>query len=395
MKRATLLLSFVLGATLEARAQAAPTDAAPAKPPAKSQPAAERNIRFQFDGIPYADVLERFAQMAEKPLVADAKPDGALTFHDPTPYTFGEAVDTLNVILSMKGFALTEDDHYLRLIPLAELSREPLKILRGAQSAEGVRPEELVTVVLSLKNLEAPEIATSVTNLLTKAGSVAPLSRGRGLIITDRLSNIQRIESLIGVVDTEAIIERQMKSYTLLHASGAVLQDLVNRTFGKDTAPKRIHYNPATKRTDLLEPDPAEYITAVYDDASRTMILFGPTDRLQMAEELINKFEDGDAGGGEVRIYLPELKTAEDLADMIRQAVPGIASPGEAASSAATKARLIVDSSENRLIVATPLAGDGRRDREGDQSPRPSGPRRDGRADPNGETGSRATDPGV
>jgi type II secretion system protein D len=358
MKRAFILSFVVLGATLQARAQAAPTNAPPPKSTtAKARPVAERDIRFQFDGIPYADVLERFAQMAKKPLVADTKPEGALTFHDPMPYTFGEAVDTLNVILAMKGFALTEDDHYLRLIPLAELSREPLKILQGAQTAEGVRPEELVTVVLALKNLEAQELAISITNLLTKAGSVAPLSRGRGLIITDRLANIKRIESLISVVDTEAILERQMKSYTLLHASGALLQDLVNRTFGKDTAAKRIHYNPATKRTDLLDPDPAEYITAVYDDASRTMILFGPGERLQMAEELINKFEDNDAGGGEVRIYRPELKTAEELSEMIRQAVPGIAAPGEAASSAATKARLIVDSSDNRLIVATPLAG--------------------------------------
>src|SRR5207237_5775641 len=41
-----------------------------AAPPTTAAPAAsDRNIRFQFDGIPYPDVLERFAQMANKPLV--------------------------------------------------------------------------------------------------------------------------------------------------------------------------------------------------------------------------------------------------------------------------------------------------------------------------------------
>ncbi len=377
MKRTSLLLSLIVGtclplfaqdkepvpapdpakpnpdATVEIKPLAPPANKADARPEPKP---AERNIRFQFDGIPYADVLERFAQMADKPLVADSKPEGNLTFHDSKPYNFGEALDTLNVILATKGFVMVEDDHYLRLTPLNELSRVPLKILQGSQDAKATRPEEVVTVVLTLKNLQAPEVATSVTNMLTRAGSVAPLSRGRGLILTDRLANIKRIESLIETVDNEAILERQMKSYTLAHASGAVLQDLLSRTFGKVSAPKKVHFNPATKRTEMLDPDPSTYITAVYDDASRTMILFGPQDRMEMAEELINEFEDKEGGAGEVRIYYPVAKKPTELAEMLRQALPGIAASGESAASAATKARLIIDETENRLIVAAPLA---------------------------------------
>ena len=371
MKRTSLLLSLTLGLALPMYAQDKDPAVVPDPPKPKAKPETvekkesgaksapvepARNIRFQFDGIPYADVLERFAQMADKPLVADVTPSGNLTFHDSKPYTFAEAVDTLNVILATKGFVLTEDDHYLRLSPLAELSRMPLKILQGSQNAQGVRPDEVVTVVLTMKNLQAQDVGGSITNMLTKAGSVAPLSQGRGLIITDRLQNIQRIESLIETVDTEAVVERQMKSFTLLHSSGALLQDLLTRTFGKSSAPKKMHYDPRTKRTTMLEPEPSQYITAVYDDASRTMILFGPQDRMALAEELIKEFENKEGGSGEVRIYRPVVKKPTELAEMLRQAVPGIAASGESAATAATKARLIIDETENRLIVAAPLA---------------------------------------
>src|SRR5439155_11498629 len=61
----------------------APTAAAPVTPPTP-----QRNIRFQFDGIPYADVIERFAQMANKPLLADTNISGTLTFNDPNTYTY-------------------------------------------------------------------------------------------------------------------------------------------------------------------------------------------------------------------------------------------------------------------------------------------------------------------
>jgi type II secretion system protein D len=315
----------------------------------------DRNIRFQFDGMPYAEVLERFAQMAEKPLVADEKPSGSLTYNDPRPYSFGEAIDTFNVILAMKGFVLTEDDHYLRLIPLRDLSSVKLKILHGTANVADVRAEEIVTVVLGLKNLDARDIAQSITNMLSKAGSVAPLSRGRGLILTDRLANIRRIESLINTIDTEAVVERQMRTLQILHSSGQVLQDLINRTFGVATAPVRTVYNPATKKVQEVKADPADYVTSIYDDASRTMVLFGPRERIIMAEELITKFEDKEGGAGDVRIYHPVEADPTVLADMIRQSLPGIAAPGESAASASTKARVIVDTQENRLIVSAPM----------------------------------------
>src|SRR5687767_7692349 len=50
---------------------------------AQTPVASGKNIRFQFDGIPYMDVIERFAQMANKPLITDTNVQGTLSFNDP------------------------------------------------------------------------------------------------------------------------------------------------------------------------------------------------------------------------------------------------------------------------------------------------------------------------
>jgi type II secretion system protein D len=335
--------------------------ATPAPAPAgavQTAPKEARNIWFQFDGMPYMDAIERFAQMAGKPLLSGTNVDGTISFTDPRPYTYAEALDTLNLILSMKGVTLMESDRYLRLVPFQDLQQLPIPILHGLSQAGEARPNEIVTVVLELKYLDAAEVAKAVTPLLTRAGAIAPLSRGRGLIVTDRLANIKRVQNLLTEIDAESSTQRQMKTYTLLHASGAVVADLINRTFGVNTAPKRTVFNDQTKHFDELTPDPNDYVTAVFDDASRTLVLFGPGDRVALAEELIKRFEDKEGGhAGEVRIYYPQLTRAEELARMVREAVPGVAQPGETAAAAATKARLIVDAPLNRLIVAAPIAG--------------------------------------
>ncbi len=361
----SLLVAFCLwGCSLHLAtwltAQTPPAVVTPKKPDitVSTQSAAPvRNIRFQFDGIPYTDVIERFAQMSGKPLIADTNVIGSLTYNDPNPYSYDEAIDTLNLMLAMKGVMLVEAGNNLRLVPFKQLPAMPIRILRGTDPTGDARPGEVVTVVLSVNNLDLKEVADSVTPMLSNAGSVAPLSRGKGLIVTDRLANIQRVRTLLATIDVATAADRQMKTYTLLNASGAIVADLLNRTFGVSTAPKRTTFNPNTKAIEVLPPDPNDYITAVYDEASRTLVLFGPNERLVLAEELINRFEQKEGSGGDVRIYFPQTIKAEELASMIRQAIPGVAAPNEAGNTAATKARVIVDATQNRLIVAAPIPG--------------------------------------
>ena len=174
---------------------------------------------------------------------------------------------------------LIEDGNYLRLVPFKQLPSMPIRILRGMGSVGDIRPGEVITVVLDISNLDAKEVADSVLPMLSPAGSVAPLGKGRGLIVTDRLANIQRVRTLLATIGTEQPADGSMKTYNLVHSSGAIIADLLNRTFGLATAPKRTNYNPNTKALEVLPPDPNDYITAVYDEASRTLVLFGPPDR--------------------------------------------------------------------------------------------------------------------
>src|SRR5687767_15032701 len=285
---AVIGLSFSLIAQdrpANANTTATKTATAPGAVPAVNN--TDRSIRFQFEGMPYMDVVERFAQMANKPLVAETNVQGTVTFNDPRPYNYTEALETLNTILSMKNVMVVETERFLQLVPFKDLPQMPLKIFRGLDQTGDVRGGEVVTVVLELKNLDASEVAKATASMLSNAGSVAPLSRGNGLIITDRMENIRRVRQLLAEIDTKSPIERTMRTHTLLHASGAVVADLINKTFGAATAPKNRVYNDQKKQWDVLPPEPETYVTAVFDDASRTLLLFGPAERVGMAEDLI------------------------------------------------------------------------------------------------------------
>ena len=317
----------------------------------------ERNIRIQFDGVPYSDALQRFSQMANKPLIIESPVQGTLTFYDPQPYTYQEALDVLNVILSMKGVALVETGRYLQLSKLENIKKLPLKVIRGGDASGDVRPGQIVTVVVQLQHLDAAEVSAAASSLLSNAGSIAPMTQGKGLIITDRLESIKRVQNLLSEIDIGADAERVMKTHLLKHSSGLVVAELINKTFGKASAPKRLKYNDKTKRYDSFDPEPSTYVTAVYDEASRTMVLFGPTEQVDLASDLLLQFEVGDGRAGEVKIFLPSKVDADDLAEMIRDGVEGVAGKGEPSETAKLKARIIVDEKFNRIIATAPVSG--------------------------------------
>lgn len=123
--------SGTVPATPSPAAPAATPDPTPTTATAKDSPtngsaatpSNAKNIRFQFDGIPYADVIERFAQMSGKPVVGELNIPGTITFNDSNAYNYAEAFDTLNVILSMKGQMIVEEGNFLRVLPFKELPR--------------------------------------------------------------------------------------------------------------------------------------------------------------------------------------------------------------------------------------------------------------------------------
>ena len=189
----TCLLLLVSNPLCQALGKEVTEDAKPAKPLAAASPATEvvvkeespnqlateePNIRIQFEGVPYADALQRFSQMTNKPLIIESPVSGTLTFHDPKPYTYQEALDVFNVILSMKGVALVETGRYLQLSKLEDIKKLPLKVLRGTDTSGDVRPGQIVTVVVQLQHLDASEVSAAATSLLSNAGSVAPLTQG-------------------------------------------------------------------------------------------------------------------------------------------------------------------------------------------------------------------------
>ena len=337
-------------------------------------PADDRSIRFQFDGVPCDEVIRRFAQMSGRPIIGDLGVDGTLTFQDPEPYSYGEALDTLNLILSMRGYHLMEAGRYIRLVPLADLPQMPLPILRGLDDTQEVRAEEVVTVVLPLKYVDAGEAQSAVVRMVSSYGSVTALGRSKGLIITDRLSNIRRIQSLLNELESEPLGEEQLRVVKLSNASAEQVASILMRLFGRGgiapqpqqrPQPRQRTRRPQPQQPPQQQPQPgggSGTFIATADERTNMVLLVGPPDKLAMAEQLVEQLDrEEGVTDSQVRIFELSNARAEDVASTITQVMTGQSATVRRGRRPPTPAatgevRAVADAATNRVVVSASTA---------------------------------------
>jgi type II secretion system protein D len=324
--------------------------------------------------------------MAGKPILGEYHIEGTLTFFDSRPYTFDEAFDTLNLLLAMRGYALIETAKYIQVVHLKDASKAPLRIVRGWQEAEGVRPGELVTMVLPLKYVNAATITPAIQPMVSTFGSIAPLGAGRNLVITDRLENIRRIRVFLEDLDTAGGGPgKQLKTYVLKRASARDLATIINNLFGTAApagalaaVPRYIRdedsgqwvRNPAYEAAaaGAAAAPGADVVKATCDERTNTLFLIGDGEKLAMAEEVIKRLDEIEPSAtGDLRIFELRNAKAEDVANTLRQAVIPQADaqvPGRSArpptQTAQSQTRIVADANTNRLIVTAPMDQMGR-----------------------------------
>ncbi|MBM4017165.1 MAG: hypothetical protein FJ288_02375 [Planctomycetes bacterium] len=393
-------------APAEPKAESAPP--APAAPEASPAPAVQApplprdQFRFQFDGIPYDDIIRRFAQMAGKPLLGDVRVEGTLTFFDSEPYTFQEAFGLFNTLLQMKGFTIRETPRFLQVLSLQPpgVIQKSTNIYSGLEAARDVRPDQIITVMIPLRFITADDAAKALQTLVSQFGSLTSAGRGRGLFITDRMENIRRVKSVLDQLDTSTLApagERLLRTFVLKNASARDIATIINNIFGASGlgvgmggeggsggVPRYIRnpengewmrnpeWNPESESRRPSTPATDTSVKSTADERTNTLFVAGPSDKLAMAEELILKLDQiRPEQTGDMRIFELKNAKAEEVANTLRQMLIGTSTtyrspyegqryegsryqpPGMGQQGMQT--RVVADAATNRIIVTAPL----------------------------------------
>ena len=283
----------------------APTPTPPARPTASA--IGDESIGApSFSDMPLELVMPLIEQWTGRIVLRpQALPQANISLVSKQPLTKAEAMRALETLLNLNGIALVRmGDKFIKVIALQNARGESPQFIEGS-SLELPSSGQVVSKLFQLQFLRTTEVGQMLGGLsLGNVSQPVVFDKNNSVLITDTLSNIQRIEMLLQKLDQPMTANLSPKFYNIKFAKAS---DLV------------------TKLRAMLQTQPQIGTATNYsaDDRTNQIILISDPRLQSFFDELISKLDvKSDPNTRNEVLYLKHA-TAKDVAPILNQLVSG------------------------------------------------------------------------
>ncbi|HMN96285.1 MAG TPA: secretin N-terminal domain-containing protein [Phycisphaerales bacterium] len=290
-------LALCLGVPAEgAQAEADAPDAPAAHPGvevAAAAPPDAPEVSFNFKGATWDQVLDFFARTTGLPIVREVPaPDGTVDYLSPRSYPLPEALRTLNILLQTRGVMLRVEEDKLHLQKLDDMKRENIPTFVGVLP-ESVTSDQVVTVVLPLRNAAAKAVAEQLAQMVAAYGVVAAMEKQNSLVIVETAAQVRRLQKIIEELDREDV-ENIVEFIPLRHARATELVQSLTALMGERVVEYVI--NPQNNQRVKLEETRLGGMTISADARTNAIIARGTRARIETLRQTIELLDVPGAG---------------------------------------------------------------------------------------------------
>ncbi len=236
-----------------APAQTTPPAAAQPTPPAAAQPATPQparpaaapaarpgvkprsaDVSFNFDDADVFSVVQTiFGDILKVNYVIDPQVKGRVTYRSVAPIPRDNILPLMEVILRMNGVAVVEDAGLYRIIPMADISREPARMEVGRDPTEIQVTGKAVIQVVPIRYVTSTDIVKVLTPFLSASAQIIDAPKSNHIVIIDTASNVKRLLGFIELFDSEQLrrIRPQVYVYPVQNSKAKDVVNILNQIF--------------------------------------------------------------------------------------------------------------------------------------------------------------------
>jgi len=293
-----------------APAPAAPAVSAPPSSPAVFVPAPSEELvgPVQMRGETLEAVLTQLGRLTGRSIIRPQALPATEGYTITLPQMVkSEAIVALETMLELSGISINPlGDKFLKVVPLAQARTEAPQMITG--STRDFAPSgRVASKLFQLEFLRVTELNTQLAPLLNQnLGGPVVFEKTNAVLITDSISNLQRVEQLIRQLDRPVAPTLQPKFYALHFAKAS---DLVTKIGGILKPPLSSLMSSSTS------------VSA--DDRTNQIVVITDPRQYAFFDELIGKLDvKSDPNTRNEVIYLKHA-TAKDVATLLTNLVSG------------------------------------------------------------------------
>jgi general secretion pathway protein D len=262
-----------------------------------------------------AQVLDLMQRWTGKSILRpQALPASVYTLSLPASITRDEALLAIETLLNLNGIAVIQQgDKFLKVVPNLVAKAESPTLLTGPTLA--LPPSgRIATKIFTLKHANAQEFILQIVSSLNTTLASPPIYFGRNnaFLVTDSITNLQKIEKLVEQLDRPQLDLVVTKSYTL---KNAMATDLVNKLT-------------AMLRTQAVASGGAPFrlstgTTFLADERTNRVLLMGSADQHDFFDKLIETLDQKSNPNTKTDVIFLRHADAQQVATLVTSLVTG------------------------------------------------------------------------
>ncbi|MFZ0610977.1 MAG: type II secretion system secretin GspD [Desulfobacterales bacterium] len=303
--------------------------------------AEERFVTIDFNNVDINVFIKFISELTGKNFIVDQRVRGNVTIISPTKISVAEAYKVFESVLDVHGFSTVQAGKVTKILPAPEARTSDIPTRTSTKPTSP--QDQLVTQLIPLTYADADEVKRLFTPMVSKTSLIVAYGPTNTLIVTDVLSNIQRLIKILKEIDV-ADVGRKISVIPLQHADSTKMVETLTALFQPKGAPRKNTTGDTTK--------------FVADERTNTVIVLASTVELDRVRQLIDFLDRETPRGKEkIRVYFLEYANAEEIAKVL-QNLPTKDIPQGKDRVAATGAPLLsgkvnitADKATNSLVI--------------------------------------------
>ncbi|MBF0327655.1 MAG: hypothetical protein HQL10_00685 [Nitrospirae bacterium] len=179
----------------------------PAAPQAETKQSTLKKgqVSFHFDDADIFSVIQTiFGDILKVNYLIDSKVSGKVNFRSVAPISKEDVLPLMQIILRLNGIGIVEDGGLYRIIPIADIAREPSPLGLGREYEKVKIIGKALIQVIPVKYIQSIELVKILTPFLSANALIIDVTKSNHVIIADTDANIKRLLHLVDIFDNES-----------------------------------------------------------------------------------------------------------------------------------------------------------------------------------------------
>jgi general secretion pathway protein D len=268
-------------------------------------------------------VLDRLEAWTGRTILRpQALPAATITINITRPMPKSEAIQAVISVLNLNNIGVVEmGDKFLKIVELANKTRTEAPMMIVGSTLDLPASGKVASKIFELTNLKASDLVPQLnTTLNVQLGGAVFFTNTNAFLVTDSISNLQRVEQLLQTLDQPVTSNFTPKFYTLRFAKAS---DLVTKIKQMLQSPNQVTFGNS--------------VTLSPDDRTNQIVLIADPKQYGFYDKLIEKLDvKADPNTRNEVIYLKHA-TAKDVATLLGTVITGQNAAQTKASNGATR----------------------------------------------------------